>query len=194
MVPLALLYIKCSEKNSFSPDAGAWSVTNKMCKRTGRLTVHLNEFFFSINGISRSCCWIKPGNKTTCWNFAHRLTLLDCIIFLSRSSVSRRKWITYTTNVSAHPGVTLKKKKTNKQTIKRKITVKPTMNVFMCFWISFIALLGWISEIRKKKTKQKKKNRKPQKLTLTHQMEHRRVLSSQTYGFSFTSAKPSRQK
>ena len=54
-----------------------------------------------------------------------------------------------------------------------------------CFWISSIALLSWISEIRKKK-----KRKKPQKLTLTHQMEHRRVLSSQTYGFSFASAKP----
>ena len=37
------------------------------------------------------------------------------------------------------------------------------MNVFMCFWISFIALLGWISEIRKKKTKQKKKKQKTAK-------------------------------
>ena len=27
-----------------------------MCRRTGLLTLHLNEFFFSINGISRSCC------------------------------------------------------------------------------------------------------------------------------------------
>ena len=36
------------------------------------LTLHLNEFFFSINGISRSCCWIKHGNKTTRWNFVPR--------------------------------------------------------------------------------------------------------------------------
>ena len=76
-----------------------------MCRRTGLLTLHLNEFFFSINGISRSCCWKKPGNKTTRWNFAPR-----------------------------------------------------------------------------------------QKFTLTHQMEHRRVLSSRTCGFSFTSAKPTRWK
>ena len=42
------------------------------------------------------------------------------------------------------------------------------------FWISSIALLSWISEIREKQTnKQKRKNRKPQKLTLTHQMEHK---------------------
>ena len=38
----------------------------------------------------------------------------------------------------------------------------------------------------------KKKSRKPQKFTLTHQMKHRRVLSSRTCGFSFASAKPTR--
>ena len=76
-----------------------------MCRRTGLLTLHLNEFFFSINGISRSCCWIKPDNKTTRYNFAPR-----------------------------------------------------------------------------------------QKFTLTYQMEHHRVLSSRTCGFSFASAKPMRWK
>ena len=66
------------------------------------------------------------------------------------------------------------------------------MNVLTdcCFWISSLALLGWISEIRKKE----RKTKKPQKLTLTYQMEHRRLLSSQTYGFSFASAKPTRWK
>ena len=43
-------------------------------------------------------------------------------------------------------------------------------------------------------SKKKEKKKKLQRLTLTHQMEHRRVLSSQTYGFSFASAKPTRWK
>ena len=78
------------------------------------------------------------------------------------------------------------------QTIKRKKYSKTNnerVHRDCSFWISSIALLIWISEIRKKK---KKKKKKPQKLTLTHQIEHRRVLFRQTYGFSFASAKPTR--
>ena len=60
----------------------------------------------------------------------------------------------YTPNVSAHAGVTLKKT----QTIKRKKYSK-TNNVRVqrdcSFWISSIALLSWISEIGKKKKKEK---------------------------------------
>ena len=41
-----LLYIKCSEKNSSSHNAGERRVTDKMCQRTGRLTLHVNTFFF----------------------------------------------------------------------------------------------------------------------------------------------------
>ena len=83
-----------------------------------------------------------------------------------------------------------KKKQTNKQSNEKKYSKTNNERVHRdcSFWISSIALLSWISEIRKKK----KKKKKPQKLTLTHQMEHRRVLSSQTYGFSFASAKPTR--
>ena len=55
-------------------------VTDKMCKRTGRLTSHGYHFFFR-KWIRRNCCRIKPGNKTTCCNIAHRLPLLDCIIY-----------------------------------------------------------------------------------------------------------------
>ena len=46
MVPRALLYIKYFEKNSSSHDTGEGRVTEKMCKRTGQLTLHLNNFFF----------------------------------------------------------------------------------------------------------------------------------------------------
>ena len=41
-----LLSIKCSEKNSSSHNAGERRVTDKMCQRTGRLTLHVNTFFF----------------------------------------------------------------------------------------------------------------------------------------------------
>ena len=34
------------EKNSSSHDTGEGRVTDKMCKRTGQLTLHLNNFFF----------------------------------------------------------------------------------------------------------------------------------------------------
>ena len=96
----------------------------------------------------------------------------------------------YTPNVSAHAGVTLKKKK-NKQSNEKKYTKTNNERVHRdcSFWISSIALLSWISEIRIKK---KEKKKIPQKIRLTHQMENRRVLSSQTYGFSFASAKPTR--
>ena len=74
--------------------------------------------------------------------------------------------------MSAHAGVTLKKKKV-KQT-KYSKTNNEHAHRGCGFWISSIALLSWISEIREKQTnKQKRKNRKPQKLTLTHQMEHK---------------------
>ena len=121
--------------------------------------------------------------------------------FFSSSSISglhyfscqchlfRKEVIMYTPNVSAHASVTLKKT----QTIKRKKYSKTNnerVHRDCSFWISTIALLNWISEIRKKK----KKKKKPQKLTLTHQIEHRRVLFRQTYGFSFASAKPTRWK
>ena len=81
------------------------------------------------------------------------------------------------------------KKKTNKQSNEKKYSKTNNERVHRdCnFWISSIALLSWISEIRKKR-------KKPQKLTVTNQMEHCRVLSSQTYGFSFASAKPTRWK
>ena len=93
-------------------------------------------------------------------------------------------------NVSAHAGVTLKKtnKQTNNQMKKYSKTNNERVHRYCSFWISSIALLGWISETRKKKS------RKPQKFTLTHQMKHRRVLSSRTCGFSFASAKPTRWK
>ena len=58
----------------------------------------------------------------------------------------------YTPNVSAHAGVTLKKT----QTIKRKKYSKTNnerVHRDCSFWISSIALLSWISEIRKKKKK-----------------------------------------
>ena len=120
--------------------------------------------------------------------------------FFSSSSISglhyfscqchlfRKEVIMYTPNVSAHASVTLKKT----QTIKRKKYSKTNnerVHWDCSFWISSIALLSWISEIRKKK-----KKKKPQKLTLTHQIEHRRVLFRQTYVFSFASAKPTRSK
>ena len=60
----------------------------------------------------------------------------------------------YTPNVSAHAGVTLKKT----QTIKRKKYSKTNnerVHRDCRFWISSIALLSWISEIRKKKKKEK---------------------------------------
>ena len=63
----------------------------------------------------------------------------------------------YTPNVSAHAGVTLKKT----QTIKRKKYSKTNnerVHRDCRFWISSIALLSWISEIRKKK--RRKRNRK----------------------------------
>ena len=50
----------------------------------------------------------------------------------------------------------------------------------------------WLNFRNSERKKKQKKNRKPQKLTLTHQMEHRRVPSSQIYGFSFASTKPTR--
>ena len=85
------------------------------------------------------------------------------------------------------------KKKKNKQSNEKKYTKTNNERVHRdcSFWISSIALLSWISEIRIKK---KEKKKIPQKIRLTHQMENRRVLSSQTYGFSFASAKPTRWK
>ena len=71
----------------------------------------------------------------------------------------------YTTNVSAHDGVTLKRKKstTIKHTIHSKIN-NERVYIDYGFRVSSTALLCWISEIWKKE----KKNRKPLKLTLTH--------------------------
>ena len=40
MIPLALLCIKCSEKNSYSYSVMN-EMTHKKCKRTGRLTVNI---------------------------------------------------------------------------------------------------------------------------------------------------------
>ena len=82
--------------------------------------------------------------------------------------------------MSADAGVTLKKKKV------RQTKCSKTNNEHAhrgCgFWISSIALLSWISEIREKQTNKqsnkKEKNRKPQKLTLTHQMEHKTLWHS----------------
>ena len=65
----------------------------------------------------------------------------------------------YTPNVSAHAGVTLKKT----QTIKRKKYSKTNnerVHRDCSFWISSIALLSWISEIRKKKKKKEKETAK----------------------------------
>ena len=59
----------------------------------------------------------------------------------------------YTPNVSAHASVPLKKT----QTIKRKKYSKTNnerVHRDCSFWISSIALLSWISEIRKKKEKE----------------------------------------
>ena len=64
----------------------------------------------------------------------------------------------YTPNVSAHAGVTPKKKKN--QTKKFSKTNNERVHRDCSFWISSIALLSWISEIRKKKKKKKKRNRK----------------------------------
>ena len=57
-------------------------------------------------------------------------------------------------NVSAHAGVTLKKnKQTNNQTKKYSKTNDERVHRYCSFRISSTALLGWISETRKKKKK-----------------------------------------
>ena len=64
----------------------------------------------------------------------------------------------YTPNVSAHAGVTPKKKK-----IKRKNSVKPTMNVFTEIAVSGYLLqrsLAGFPKFEKKKKKKKKENAK----------------------------------
>ena len=62
----------------------------------------------------------------------------------------------YTPNVSAHAGVTLKKKQTNNQT--KKNTVKPTMNVFTEIAISGYLLQRFLAGFPK--FEKKERNRK----------------------------------
>ena len=63
-------------------------------------------------------------------------------------------------NASAHAGVTLKKKKKNNQTKEYSKAKNERVYRYCSFWISSIALLGWIFEIRKKKPKTKKEQKK----------------------------------
>ena len=66
--------------------------------------------------------------------------------------------------MSVHAGVTLKKIQTDKYSKTNNERVDRDYGL----WISSTALRSWISEIQKKK-------KKPQKLTLTHQMEHKNL-------------------
>ena len=64
------------------------------------------------------------------------------------------------------------KKKSNKQN-----KVKPTMKVFTEITVSGYLLQRSLTGLPKFRKKKKKKERKPQKLTLTHQMEHKKLVS-----------------
>ena len=127
-----------------------------MCKRTGRSTLHLNKLF-SINGISRNCCWIKPPNKTRaeilpivfhCWIalFSHQCHLFPKEVNNVHHDRECTCW---------------RYSKKNKQTIKRKNTVKPAINVFTEIAVSGYLLQRSLAGFPKFK---KKKNRKPQNL------------------------------
>ena len=147
MVLLALLHIKCSEKNSSSHDAGEWRVTKKMCRRIGRSTFHLNKFF-SINGISRNCCWIKPGKKNQVLKFCRSSSIAGLHYFSCQCHLFRKE----VNNVHPECECTCwRYSKKNKQTIKRKKYSKTNNereHRDCSFWISSIAPLGWIFEIR----------------------------------------------
>ena len=85
---------------------------------------------------------------------SHRWIVL---FILSMSSVRQKE---------VNNGVTLKIKKSNKQN-----TVKPTMKVFTEITVSRYLLQHSLVRF----PKFGKKNRKPQKFTLTHQMEHKNL-------------------
>ena len=77
----------------------------------------------------------------------------------------------YTKNVSAHSGVTIKKKtikKNNNKKTKYSQTNNERVHRDCGFWIPSIVLLSWISEIREKQ-KQKQTNKKTENRKNLHQ-------------------------